>query len=111
MAKTTGVILAIGGITLTNRVLFQDQKMDWRIPIGTALAAVLFAGAEKAWTEGAVLLSWTALATITFTRTDADVPSPAESALTWWDKTKKPVAEGKTPRTSSSTSTGSAVQI
>jgi len=43
MSATTGPVLALGGITIANRVVFNDQPMDWRIPIATALAAGMFA--------------------------------------------------------------------
>lgn len=89
MAKSTGVVLAIGAITMVNRSVFHDEKIDWRVPIGTGIAAVIFAGLEQVWAEGSVLLAWTALAAVSLTRIDPDVPSPAESALDWWNSTGK----------------------
>lgn len=89
MAQTTGVILAIGGITITNRVVFNDKPMDWRVPIATGLAALLFTGLEKVWGEGAKMLAWTALIAVVLTRVDPSVPSPAESALAWWESSSK----------------------
>lgn len=89
MARSTGVILAIGGITIANRTIFNDEPMDWRIPVATGIAALMFTGLEKAWNQGAVMLAWTALAAITLTRVESGVPSPVESALKWWESTTK----------------------
>lgn len=89
MAKSTGVILAIGGITIVNRTVFNDKPMDWRVPIATGIAALMFTGLEKAWQDGAVLLAWTALVAVTLTRMEPSVPSPVESALKWWEASTK----------------------
>lgn len=89
MARTTGPVIAIGAVTLANRTVFNAKPMDWRIPIATALAAGMFALAERAWAEGAVMLAWTALVAVLLTRVDPAVPSPAESALKWWEKGTK----------------------
>lgn len=86
MADSTGPVLAIGALTLTNRVVFNDQPMDWKLPIGTAIAAVLFAGAERAVGRPAVWAAYLALLTVTFARVDPAVPSPAESALKWFNE-------------------------
>lgn len=87
MSKTTGVVLAIGGVTVVNETVFHGQPMDWRVPIATGLAAVGFSLAERVWPQGAEILAWTALLTVLLTRTDPKVPSPTESALSWWDST------------------------
>lgn len=86
MAESTGPILAIGALTVTNRVIFNDAPMDWKVPIGTALAAVLFTGMEKAVGRSAVWLAYLALVTTVFARVDPSVPSPAESALRWFNE-------------------------
>lgn len=86
MAASTGPILAVGGLTLANRVVFNDKAMDWRVPIGTAIAAVLFAGAERAVGQTAVRLAYLALITAVFVRVDPAVPAPAESALKWFNE-------------------------
>lgn len=88
MSRTTGPILALGGITLANRVLFNDQPMDWRIPIATGITAGAFSLAEKAWEKGAVALAWLALITVLLTRVDPRVPAPVETLDNWW-KTQK----------------------
>lgn len=89
MSKTVGPIIAVGAITIVNRTVFNDKPMDWRIPVATGIAALMFAGFEKAWEEGAVMLAWTAVIAITLTRVEPSVPAPAESALKWWDSVSK----------------------
>jgi hypothetical protein len=86
MAASTGPILAVGGLTIANRVVFNSQPMDWKVPIGTAIAAVLFSGAERAVGRTAVHLAYLALITCVFARVDPKVPSPAESALRWFNE-------------------------
>jgi hypothetical protein len=86
VAESTGPILAVGAITVANRVVFNDRPMDWKVPVGTAIAAVLFSGAERAVGRSAVWLAYLALITITFARVDQSVPSPAESALRWFEE-------------------------
>ncbi|MFJ6530888.1 hypothetical protein ACIQMZ_37280 [Streptomyces longwoodensis] len=86
MAASTGPVLAIGGITLANRVVFNDRPMDWRVPVATAIAAVLFAGAERAVGRPAVAVAYLALITSVLARVDPSVPSPAESALRWFNE-------------------------
>ena len=82
--KTTGPVLATGGITLANAVLLNGKEFDWKIPIATRIAAGAFALAEKAWEQGAVALAWMALVTILITRVDPKTPSPVESLNNWW---------------------------
>lgn len=86
MAASTGPVLAVGVITMANRVVFNDRPMDWKVPIGTAMAAVLFAGAERAVGRSAVAMAYLALVTVVFARVDPSVPSPAESALRWFNE-------------------------
>lgn len=86
MAESTGPILAVGAITVANRTVFNDQPMDWKVPIGTAIAAVLFAGAESAFGPAAKYMAYLALVTVVFARVDPSVPSPAESALRWFNE-------------------------
>lgn len=88
MSKTTGPVIAAGAITITNRVVFSGQPMDWRVPIATGLTAIGFNLAERVWPTGAQILAWTALTTMILTRTDPRTPSPAENALAWWQKGK-----------------------
>lgn len=86
MAESTGPILAVGAITVANRVVFNDEPMDWKVPVGTAIAAVLFSGAERAVGRSAVWLAYLAMVTVVFARLDPEIPSPAESALKWFNE-------------------------
>lgn len=88
MSKTTGVVLAMGAVTIANQTVFHDEPMNWRIPVATALAAVGFSAAERAWPQGTQILAWTAFLTVMLTRTDPKVPSPVESAIDWWNKSQ-----------------------
>lgn len=88
MSRTTGPILAVGAITITNRTIFHRQPMDWRIPIATGLAAGAFALAERAWAEGATALAYMCLFSVLFARLQPDVPSPVETALDFWNGKK-----------------------
>lgn len=103
MAKTTGVILAIGAVTVANRVIFNSQDMDWKIPVATGLASITFAALEKVNQEAALGLSYLALVTVLLTRIDPKVPSPTESALDWWN-----TPAGGTKKKSSAPNTSSA---
>lgn len=87
MAKTTGPILATGALTVANQSVFHGRPVDWRVPIATGLAAMGFALGERAWPRGAELLAWTVLITSLFSRVTPGMPSPAESALAWWQST------------------------
>lgn len=89
MAETTGPILAIGGITMLNRSVFNDEDWDWRIPIATGISVGLFAALEKPFPKMAVALAWLAVAGMSLGRVDPAVPSPAESALKWFDGISK----------------------
>lgn len=87
MASSTGIVIATGGIVLANRVVFNGQEMDWRIPIATGLAAGMFALAETMiGSEVPRAVALLALVAVTLTRVDPSVPSPAESALTWYNE-------------------------
>jgi hypothetical protein len=86
VSRTTGPILAVGGITVINQTVFHGEPMDWRVPLATGLAAVGFSVAERAWPQGAEILAWTVLMTVLLTRMNPNVPSPTESALSWWNE-------------------------
>lgn len=89
MSKTTGPIIALGAVTIANRTIFNDQPMDWRIPIATGLLAMGANLAEKGFPDGAQVLAWTALLATLVTRLEPGTPSPVESALAWWKQTGK----------------------
>lgn len=86
MSKTTGVVLATGAVTIVNQTVFHDQPMDWRVPVATGIAAVGFSLAEKVWPAGAEILAWSGFLTLLLTRVNPKVPSPAESAVAWFNK-------------------------
>jgi hypothetical protein len=88
VSRTTGPILAIGGITVANRVLFHGEPMDWRIPIATGITAMAFGLAEKAWEKGAVAMAYLALVTVLLTRLDPAVPAPVETINQWFNSKK-----------------------
>jgi hypothetical protein len=79
MARSTGPILAVGGVTLANKVILNGQPMDWRIPIATGLAAGAFALFERGWEEGAVGLAWLALMVTILIPIDPSTPSPIQA--------------------------------
>lgn len=83
MARTTGTVLAIGGITWANAVVLNGRTMDWRIPVATGLAAGMFALLERAWPEGAMGLATVALVTVLFVRVDKTTKAPVETLLEW----------------------------
>jgi len=85
MARSTGPILAIGGITIANQTLLNGKPLDWRVIVATGGAAMVFSLVERASPELAVGLAYIGLVTILFARVDPKVPSPAESALKWWE--------------------------
>ncbi len=86
MAATTGPVLAMGGITIANQVIFNGKELDWRIPIATGLTAGGFALLEKFSATLATGLAWVALAAVLFVRLQPDVPAPAESAVKWFNQ-------------------------
>lgn len=88
MSRTTGPILAIGGITLANELLLENKGMDWRVPIATGVAAGLFALLEKAWADGAVALAYTALVAVLLTRLPGQKRAPVENLTLWLQKGK-----------------------
>lgn len=79
MARSTGPILAVGAVTLANKVILNQQPMDWRIPIATGLAAGFFAVFERGWESGAVGLAWLALVVTVILPIDRSTPSPIET--------------------------------
>jgi hypothetical protein len=81
--RSTGPILAIGALTVANAVLLNGRAFDWRVPIATGAAALVFAGAEKVWEPGAVGMAWVALLTTLVVPVGSD-PAPISSAQSWW---------------------------
>lgn len=88
MAASTGPILAIGAITVANQSLVNDHPIDWRVPIGTGLAALAFGGLESAAPSYSGIITkvaWIALITALFARIKSGVPSPMESFANWYN--------------------------
>jgi len=79
-------MLATGVVTVVNQTVFNDKPMDWRVPLATGLAAVGITLFERIWADGAVILAWSSLVTVLVTRVQPNVPSPVESAMTWWNR-------------------------
>ena len=86
MAASTGPVLAIGVITMGRDVLLDRSEVDWRVPLATGIAAVMFAGAEQVAPRVAPALAYLALITVVFARTDPKKPSPAEALLSAWNR-------------------------
>lgn len=87
-SRAIGPVLATGAITVMNRSVFNDKPFDWEVPVATLLAAGMFALLEKAMGNGAVYIAYLGLFAVVVTRVDPKVPSPAESALKWYDSTR-----------------------
>jgi hypothetical protein len=69
MARSTGIVLAVGGITAANEVLFaplagQKVSFNWRIVPATAGLALALAALERIAPEFAVGLAWLSLVTV-----------------------------------------------
>lgn len=91
MARSTGPVLLIGGITVFNQTVLNSKPIDWRVPIATGFLAGGFALFERANSTIAVGFAWTAVLTVLLARVDPKTPSPAESLLKYWNSggTKK----------------------
>ena len=71
MAETTGIVLAIGGITAANEAIFAPlaghgtpwEDFNWRVVPATAILAIAFGGLEKVSPGFAKMLAYTALIT------------------------------------------------
>lgn len=80
MAKSTGPILAAGGITFVNGWIFNKQGPDFKVILATAIAAGGLALLENASAPLAEGIAWIALITVLFTRVGGK-ESPAENAV------------------------------
>lgn len=83
MARSTGPMLAVGGITMFNEMVVHGEPIDWRIPVATGIAAGMLALVEQLSEGAAVGIAYTALITILLARVKPDIPSPVESLLDW----------------------------
>jgi hypothetical protein len=82
MARSTGPILAVGGLTIANRSLLSptQEPIDFRIVVGTAVAAAGLALLERVSEPLAVGLAWISLVTVLFVKFGKQ-PAPAENLL------------------------------
>lgn len=80
MARSTGPVLAVGGITFANGWLLNHQAPDFKVLLATAVAAGGLALFEHVSPELATGIAWIALVTVLFTRFKGK-PSPAENLL------------------------------
>lgn len=84
MARSTGIVLAVGGITAANEVLFaplagQKVSFNWRILPATAGLALGLAGLERIAPDFAVGLAWLALLTVLVVPF-GNAPTPLQNA-------------------------------
>lgn len=85
MARSTGVVLAIGGITAANEVLFAPVAgsghvaFNWRILPATAGLALALAGLERLAPDFAVGLAWLGLVTVLVVPI-GNAPTPLQNA-------------------------------
>lgn len=85
MARSTGIVLAVGGITVANELLFaplagQKVQFNWRIVPATAGLALALAGLEKVsptFAVGLAGLSLLAVLVVPF----GNAPTPLDNAL------------------------------
>jgi hypothetical protein len=80
MAKSTGPILAVGGITFINGWVFNKQDPNFKVLLATAIAAGGLALFEHVSEPLAAGIAWIALVTVLFTRVGGK-PSPAVNLL------------------------------
>lgn len=84
MAKSTGIVLAVGSITAANEIVFaplagQKVQFNWRIIPATAALALALAGLEKLSEQFAVGLAWLSLVTVLVVPF-GNAPTPLENA-------------------------------
>lgn len=82
MANSTGPILVVGAISEANHWILNGQGFDFKILLGTGVAALGLAGIEKipGLQPIATGIAYIALVTLLFARLDGK-PSPAENLL------------------------------
>jgi hypothetical protein len=85
MADSTGIVLAVGGITAANELLFAPLtggkvSFNWRIIPATAGLALALAGLERLSHPFAVGLAWLSLAAV-LSVPFGNAPTPLQNAL------------------------------
>lgn len=88
MARSTGIVLAVGAISFANELAFApiasggdihvDLGAAWRIPIATLVAAALLGGLEQVSPKLAVGLGYISLVTVLLARIGGQ-PAPVEN--------------------------------
>ncbi len=83
MAGSTGIVLAVGGITAANELIFaplegQKIRFNWRLVPATAGLALALAGLEHLSRPFAVGLAWLALITVLFVPL-GNAPTPLDN--------------------------------
>lgn len=86
MAESTGIALAVGGITAANEALFAPlaghgtpwQNFNWRIVPATAIFALALYGMEQVSPQFAKGIGYIALVTVLFARF-GNAPTPIEN--------------------------------
>lgn len=85
MAQSTGIVLAVGGITAANEMLFapmlheKNVHFNWRLIPATAGLAIALAGLEQLAPKFAVGLAWLSLVTVLVVPF-GNAPTPLENA-------------------------------
>lgn len=84
MAKSTGIVLAVGAITLANEVIFapllgEKVTVNWRIIPATAGLALALSALERLAPKFAVGLAWLSLITAV-TVPFGNAPTPLDNA-------------------------------
>ncbi len=85
MSESTTPIVLAGGLTMLSRYM-QGKGVQYRVALGTGIAAGIFALAEPADPKLIVGVAWIALAaSLVMTRPKGE-PSPIEVFLKEWQK-------------------------
>ncbi len=85
MAASTGIVLAVGGITAANELVFAPAaggkvSFNWRLIPATAGLALALAGLEHLSRPFAVSLAWLSLAAVLIVPF-GNAPTPLDNAL------------------------------
>lgn len=85
MADSTGIVLAVGGLTAANELLFAPAtggkvSFNWRIIPATAGLALALAGLERLSHPFAVGLAWLSLAAV-LSVPFGNAPTPLQNAI------------------------------
>lgn len=89
MAESTTPILLTGGTTMLSDYI-NGKGVDYRVAMATGIAALLFAGAEKADRQAVVGVAWIALVASLIIPHANGTPGPAQTFLAAWTKAGAP---------------------